>query len=368
MKTLHIESGMHLYGGAQQVVSLLQGLQAVGDAPVLACPQGSAIAGPARALGLPVHELPMRGDLDLGMVSRLRRLIRVEQPLLVHLHSRRGSDLWGGIAARLENVPAILSRRVDNPEPRWWVRRKYRLFAKVIAISEGIRTVLLSEGLDPGQVTCVHDAVDTDDYRPEPADRAWLRAEFGLEADEAIVAMVAQFIPRKGHRTLLAALPALFAAHPRTRVLLLGQGPELNAIRELVQQAGWNNRVLFPGFRRDIARMLPCIDLLVHPAQMEGLGVALLQAAACGLPIVASRAGGIPEIVRPGLNGELIAPGDAVALAGHMISLLADSGLRRRYSAAGRAIAVREFSVDAMVKGHLAVYRELLASAPQAER
>ena len=359
MKTLHVESGRHLYGGALQVVSLLRGLQAGGDAPVLACPQDSAIAAAVRGFGVPVHEIPMKGDLDLGMISRLQRLIRVEQPTLVHLHSRRGSDLWGGIAARLEGVPAVLSRRVDNPEPRWWVRRKYRLYARVIAISEGIRTVLVAQGLDPLKVRCVHSAVDTDTYRPEPADRAWLRSEFGLAADEATIAMAAQFIPRKGHRTLLAALPAVFAAHPRTRVLLLGQGPEWNAIREMVVRAGWTDRVLFPGFRPDLARVLPCIDLLVHPAETEGLGVALLQAAGCGVPIVASRTGGIPEVVQPGLNGRLIEPGDAAALAGHMIDLLADGDLRRRFGAAGRQLMLERFSVAAMVKGNREVYADV---------
>ena len=363
MKTLHVESGMHLYGGALQVVFLLRGLQARGEQPVLACPEGSAIAGAVRALGVPVHEIAMGGDLDVGMVGRLRSLIRAERPALVHLHSRRGSDLWGGLAARRESVPAVLSRRVDNPEPRWWVATKYRLYAKVVAISDGIRRVLLAEGLSEQQVVCVHSAVDTHAYRPEPADRAWLRAEFGLADDEPVLAMAAQFIPRKGHRTLLAALPAVLAAQPRLRALLFGQGPELDAIRAQVAAAGWSERVLLPGFRRDLARILPCVDVLAHPAEMEGLGVALLQAAACGVPIVAGRAGGIPEIVRPGVNGELIEPGDAAALAGHLIRLLGDAALRRRYGAAGRRLVLDEFSVDAMVDGNRAVYAEVLAAA-----
>lgn len=362
MKSLHVESGRHLYGGALQVVFLLQGLQARGVPGVLVCPEGSAIAEAARPHALRVHEIAMKGDLDAGMLGRLRTLIREERPDVVHLHSRRGSDLWGGLAARREGVPAVLSRRVDNPEPRWWVAAKYRLYGRVVAISEGIRQVLLAEGLSPGQVVCVHSAVDTEKYRPEPAERAWLRAEFGLGDDEPTLAMAAQFIPRKGHRTLLAALPAVLAAHPRTRTLLFGQGPELEPVRKLVHAAGLGERVLFPGFRGDLERVLRCIDVMVHPAEMEGLGVALLQAAACGLPIVAGRAGGIPEIVRPGLNGELIEPGDAAALSHHLIRLLADPALRAGYGAAGRHLVLDEFSVDAMVEGNLAVYRGLLDS------
>lgn len=358
MKTLHVEAGMHLYGGALQVVFLLQGLQRRGDEAVLVCPLGSAIAEAARPYAARVHEIAMKGDLDLGLPGRLAALIRAERPALVHLHSRRGSDLWGGVAARRTGVPAVLSRRVDNREPRGWVACKYRLYDRVIAISEGIRKVLLDEGLAPAQVVCVHSAVDTQRYRPGRDELPWLRREFGLADDELTVAMAAQFIPRKGHRTLLAALPAVLAAQPRTRVLLFGQGPEHDAVRQQAQALGLAERVVFAGFRQDLARVLPCVDVMVHPAELEGLGVALLQAAACGLPIVAGRAGGIPEIVRPGLNGELIEPGDAEGLARHLVALLADPALRARYGAAGRQLVLDHFSVDAMVDGNRAVYRD----------
>lgn len=359
MKTLHIEAGTHLYGGGLQVFFLVQGLQARGEQPVLVCPSGSAIAAHARAHDLQVREIAMGGDQDIGLVGRVRALIRTERPDLVHLHSRRGSDVWGALAARLEGVPTVMSRRNDNPEPRGWFRLKYKLYDRVVAISEGIRQVLLAAGLSPDKVVCVHSAVDTERYWPHRDDMDWFRDEFHLAADELTIAMAAQFIARKGHRTLIAALPAVIAAQPRTRVLLFGQGPEQAAMKKLVQRAGLDKHVDFAGFRNDLERVLPCIDLMVHPAEMEGLGVALLQAAACGLPIVAGRAGGIPEIVRPGINGELIEPGDVKALSGHLVRLLGDAALRERYGHAGRALAMAEFSIDAMVEGNLQAYRDV---------
>jgi glycosyltransferase involved in cell wall biosynthesis len=111
-----------------------------------------------------------------------------------------------------------------------------------------------------------------------------------------------------------------------------------------------------------MARIIPALDLLVHPAFMEGLGVVLLQAAACGLPIVAGRAGGIPEIVRHGENGLLVEPGDVAGLAAALNALLADAGLRQRYGSAGRAIVERDFSIAAMVAGNRQVYASLLRS------
>ncbi|WKB54323.1 glycosyltransferase [Eleftheria terrae] len=362
MKVMHVEAGKHLYGGALQVVFLLAELQrqAPGDEHVLVCPRGSAIAAAARPHARRVHEIEMKGDADLGLPGRLRRLIREERPDIVHLHSRRGSDLWGGVAARLEGVPAVLSRRVDNPEAPWWVGLKYRLYDRVVAISEGIRQVLLGEGLSPEKVVCVHSAVDTERYRPEGGDRRWLQAEFGLAKDEPTLAMIAQFIPRKGHRTLLQALPAIIARHPRVRVLLFGQGPEEDAIRRLAANAGWQQRVVFAGFRRDLERVLPALDLVVHPAEMEGLGVSLLQAAACEVPIVATRAGGIPEIVLPGQTGLLIEPGDAAALAAAVNRLLDNPAERQDFGRAGRALALREFSVQAMARGNRTVYQQVL--------
>lgn len=359
MKILHVESGMHLYGGALQVVFLIRGLKALGVHSVLACPEGSAIAD-AAAPHAQVMPIPMKGDADLGMTGRLRSLIRAHSPDLIHLHSRRGADIWGAIAGRLEGIPVVLSRRVDNPERPWIARLKYRLHDRVVTISDGIRQVLLSEGVPPTKIRCVLSAVDTTQYQPTIEHLPWFRETFQLGADEMTVGMVAQFIPRKGHRTLLDALPAVLQAHPRTRIILFGQGPEFEAIQARVQSdALLKTHVLLAGFRQDLDRILPCLDIVAHPAMMEGLGVSLLQSAACGVPLIGARAGGIPEIVRPGLNGELVPPADASALSQALVKLLGDPALRAAYGAAGRTLALDTFSVDAMVRGNLTVYREL---------
>ncbi len=360
MKVLHVEAGMHLYGGALQVVFLLRGLKAQGVHCVLACPTGSAIA-PEAAPHAEVRTLPMKGDADVGLTGRLRALIREVKPDVVHLHSRRGSDIWGALAARLEGVPVVLSRRVDNPEKPWVVKLKYRLYDEVVTISDGIRQVLLSEGVPPHKVHCVLSAVDTTQYQPGRHDIAWFRNEFKLPPEALTIGMVAQFIPRKGHHTLLDALPELIARHPHTQVLLFGQGPLWDEIKAAVDASPLlRQHVQLPGFRKDLARVLPCLDVLAHPAFMEGLGVSLLQAAACGVPLVGGRAGGIPEIIQPGVNGELITPGDVAGLRQALDALLGSAEQRQRYGAAGRTWVEQRFSITAMVKGNLGVYRQLL--------
>ncbi len=362
MKVLHIESGRHLYGGALQVVMLIDGLTRRGVECHLACPIGSAIADAARPHAAAVHETVMRGDVDVATFFRLRQLIRKIRPDVVHLHSRFGTDIWGALAARVEGVAVVHSRRVDNTEPVFWVGLKYRLYDKVVAISNGIREVLLGEGLPPAQVVCVHSAVDTQTYRPGRGDMAWFCQEFGLQDGDVTVAMVAQFIVRKGHRTLLDALPAVLAKHPQTRVLFFGQGPQEEAMRQLVQERQLGTSVQFAGFRQDMARVLPCLDVVAHPAMTEGLGVALLQAAACGVPIVASRTGGIPEIVQPGETGELVEPGNVAQLTSALLRLLDDEALRQRYGVRAREWIEAGFSAPSMVAGNHAVYEEVLAA------
>jgi glycosyltransferase involved in cell wall biosynthesis len=359
VKVLHVESGRHLYGGARQVLYILEGLARRGVENVLACPDGAHIAEPARAVAA-VVEMPMKGDLDVGLVGRLKRLIRQHQPDLVHIHSRRGADVWGGVAAKLAGVPAVISRRVDNPESRWAVSLKYGLYAHVITISEGIRQVLLAEGLAPDEVSCVRSAVDPAPYLVD-YDKTAFRAGLGLAPDTPVAGMVAQLIPRKGHRHLLAALPGVLERHPKLQVLIYGRGPLEAELQQAITDASLTSNVRLMGFVDDLPAQLGCLDLLVHPADMEGLGVSLLQASAAQVPIIACRAGGMPEAVRDGLNGRIIEVGDVAALGEAMIQLLDDADLRQRMGAAGRALVLAEFSVDVMCDGNLAVYEKVLA-------
>lgn len=358
MKILHVEGGHRLAGGAQQVLYLLQGLQARGVDNVLACPRGGELTTPAQPFA-EVHPMPMGGDLDVGIIARLRHCIQRCRPDLVHLHSRIGADVMGGIAARTTRIPVVHTRRVDNPEARWIVALKYRLFDRVIAISEGICRVLLAEGLPQAKLRLVRSAVDWQSFQ-KPCDRERACAALGVPLEARLIGVVAQLIPRKGHRFLIEVLPPLSAEFPELRVVFFGRGPEEQRLRSLAAAGGLEGQVLFAGFRTDLPDILPCLELLVHPAILEGLGVSLLQASSAGVPIVASNAGGIPEAVRDGVNGLLVPPSDATALGAAIARLLRDPQHARALGEAGRSLMRREFSVDGMVEGNLAVYRELI--------
>lgn len=359
MRILHVEGGRNLYGGAQQVLYLLRGLAERGVSNALACREESAIAREAAPFA-EVFGVRMGGDLDVGIVARIRRCIRHWRPDLVHLHSRIGADVMGGIACRLEGVPVVHSRRQDNPESRLTVVLKYRLHDRVIAISEAIGKVLLSEGLPRDKLRVVRSAVDFDRF-DRPCERERVCAAIGVPSGSRLIAVIAQLIPRKGHRFLLDALPALVAEFPDLKVLFFGKGAEGPDLDRRISEAGLADHVRLVGFREDLPEILPCLDLVVHPAVMEGLGVSLLQAASAGVPIVASDSGGISEAVRDGLNGLLVPPGDVQALGAAVGRLLRYPHLAGRMGRLGRVLMRNEFSIDVMVEGNLSVYRELLA-------
>lgn len=364
LRTLHVETGMHILGGPMQVLYLVKGIRERGHEALLVLPKGSAICEHARTLGLDVAEIPFRGDLDLTLIPRLCRLVRTHKPDVVHLHSRRGADLLGGIAARRSRVPAvILSRRVDNPVKRGMLSRlKYgRLCDHIIAISHGIVRALIEGGVDPQKITCVHSATDVKAYQKSGREDE-VRSELGIGPEELVVAIAAQLIERKGHRFLFQAVPEILRSSPNTKFLILGEGALESGLKGLASELGIAEHTIFAGFRNDMPDILSIVDVLVHPATMEGLGVAILQAMAAGIPVVASGVGGIPEAVRDGVNGFLVPPRDSEAIAAGVMRLLNDPHLRRDFGEAGRLIAEEEFSVEAMVKGVLEVYHRVLGT------
>lgn len=359
MKILHAEMGRHLYGGALQVALLVKGLDARGCENLLLCPKGSAVGRAVQGRSRVVAP-GLAGDLDPRLALHLMRAVRAFQPHLIHTHSRRGADYWGGIVAAITGTPAVVSRRVDNPEPVLLARAKYRCYDRVISISQRIREVLLAAGVSAEKVVCVPSGIDTEPYG-RPCDRQWFLCEFGLEESHRVLAAVAQLIPRKGHRVLLEALPEVIGEFPDLRVLLFGRGPLEEGLQQLCHRYGLSSHVQFVGFRSDLDRVLPCLDLVVHPAVMEGLGLSLLEAAAAGVPIVAARVGGVPEIIQDSVTGVLVPPADPKSLAAAIVRLLRQRELARTLGNAGRELVRRTFSVAKMVEGNLAVYRDVLA-------
>lgn len=361
MKVLHVEMGRHLYGGARQVLYLMRGLAGTGIHQWLACVPGSELAAAARAEGHEVREISYAGDLDVGLAYRLRALLKATAVDVLHIHSRKGADTWGVLAAAGLDVAVIITRRVDNPDHSLLVRWKRYFADEFVAISAGVRRALVADGIPGERVPIIHSAVDLEQFRPAKHGGPDPRARSGLPEGGPVVGVIAQLIPRKGHDHLFHALPALLKRFPSLRVLLFGQGPLRHDLEAQARRLGIDGAVIFAGYRRSLAETLRGLDLVVHPALMEGLGVALLEASASGVAIVASAVGGIPEVVHDGVNGLLVPPGDTEALRHAIVRLLADPETRQTMGQAGRALMEREFSIERMAEAYGSRYRALLA-------
>jgi glycosyltransferase involved in cell wall biosynthesis len=358
MRVVHVESGRYLYGGARQVAYLIAGLDRRGVENVLVCPPDHALAEDRARVER--REVPMYGDFDLGMVRRLRRAFAELEPDVVHVHSRRGADLFGGLACRGEGHAALLTRRVDNPEPRAFARFKYRPYRFVVAISRAVRDELCGPGgIDPGRVPTVASAVDTEAFRPDSSARERVLRAFELEDDAFIVGVCAQLIARKGHEFFLRCLPNIVRSRRNVRVLCFGRGPLSARLQRLAAELGLSGHVQFPGFRDDLAQLLPGFDLLVHPAEREGLGVAVLEAMAAEVAVVATAVGGIVDAVSDGHEGLLVPWGDAARLAGAVERMVDDAAARTHMGAAGRIRAERDFSIARMTERYLQLYRDV---------
>jgi glycosyltransferase involved in cell wall biosynthesis len=365
MKVLHVETGRHLYGGGKQVLYLLQGLQEMqAGAHFLACVAGGELEAQARFVAEGVHGLPWAGDLDISWIWRLRHLLRKIQADILHVHSRGPVEIWAGMAAVGCKARTVLTRRVDNPEPWWQVKLKYPFFDQVISISAGVSQVLLQQGLPAAKLSCVPSGVDTKRYAPGCEYQQWFRQELGLAEKDIPLGVLAQLIPRKGHTYILQALPEILSHYPEAKVLFFGQGPLQSRLQEQAEALGLQDRVVFAGFRSDLEFILPCLKVLIHPALLEGLGVSLLQAAAAGVPIVAFRAGGVPEVVQDGENGFLVQPGQFSPLARAVLKLLKDPELAQTMGQRGRELVCEGFSRQSMALGNLRVYQGLLQGHP----
>jgi glycosyltransferase involved in cell wall biosynthesis len=305
----------------------------------------------------------MPSEWSLSAVWTLAGILKRERIQVIHMHTSHACTL-GGWAARLAGVPArVISRRVDfsvrsNPfrkvKYQWGVDR-------IVAISEGVRNVLAADGLDPDRIEVVRSGIDPRPFDPNyPAGEA--RREFGIPDGSPVIGCVAHFADHKGHRYLIEAAVRVAAAVPDVRFLLVGDGELRPAIELQIKELKLESHIVLTGFRNDVPRLLAAMDIVVLSSHLEGLGTSLLDAMAMARPVVATRVGGIPEMVEDGVNGYLVPPRDPAALAEALITLINRPDERKRLGQAGRTRMLQKFSAEAMVVATEAVYRKILES------
>lgn len=358
LKILHVDPELAFGGGERQVAGLIRHLARRGHENVLAAAPGSRLASVIPAADARLHPLRIRNDLDLPAALRLRRLIAVESPHVVHFHTSRAHALspWLG---RIAATRGVVTRRMDYALRRGWRTDLLynRSVAAVVAISEEVRRRLVAAGVREQRISLIRSGVEPPVGLPGPAGRAAARQRFGL-GDELAVGVVAALERRKGHDVLLRAIAGL-RGQPPIRCLVCGDGSQRAALERLAQDLGIASCVRFLGEQRQVADVLAALDVFVMPSRHEGLGVAVLEAMAMGLPVVASAVGGIPEAVDAGHTGLLVPVEDATALGAAIDELARDLERARGMGVAGRARVLEKFSMDAMASGYQRLYEGL---------
>jgi len=350
MRILHVDSAATWRGGQNQVLLTLEGMARHGHEVALACRKGGALEARARDAGVALHPLAFHGDVSPGAVVGLRRLLRRLRPEAVVLHDPHAVSA-GWLAGR-QGARRVAVRRVDFRLRGPLSRRKYLACDRVVAVSGAIAAVLEADGLPAGRVRVVHEGVPN--RAPLPGGGQLLR-ELGVPEGAPVVGNVAALTDHKDHATLLEAAARVRRRAPTARFVIVGEGERGPALRAHAERLGLGDRVVFAGFRRDLDRLLPAFDVFCLSSHHEGLGTSLLDAMCFARPVVATRAGGIPEAVEDGVTGRLVAVRDPDALAAALAELLLDAPGRDAMGRAGRERFLARFTVERMVEDTLEV-------------
>lgn len=363
LKTLHINTARGWRGGEQQTFFLMDGLRRRGHGAEAVCQPGEECARRLKAAGFPVHEVRMRGEWDVLAARRVGRLMADGGFDVCHMHTAH-AHMVGALALWFcRRRPAMLvSRRVDfslHKAPFRLSRLKYSLGADhFLTVSEFIRGVMIADGVPSGKITAVRSCQDPARFQGVAVGDP--RRDLGMPEGAPVLGNVAALVGHKGQKYLLGAMPRILEEIPGLVLVILGEGELRGALEEQAERLGIGESVVFAGFREDVLCFYALFDVFAMSSVMEGLGTALLDAMGMSCPIVATNAGGIPEVVRDGVNGILVEKADPDALAEGVLRMFRDEGLRRRCVEGGRKTLAEEFSADRLVEGTLGVYWEVI--------
>ncbi|MDP2898509.1 MAG: glycosyltransferase [bacterium] len=386
IKVLHIINSLDIGGNERFLLQLLEHLPRETFSQEVCVPDRGKDAtrdleAACQRLGTPIKVLRVGGNWDVSVLPRLIRVILRGHFDVVHTHLIY-SQVYGRLAAAAARTRCIVSSEQNvydfkaRPPFSWVERRLSRWTDRVIACSNKVREHLIEKvGVNPLRVVVVPNGVDTDVFFPiKKRTRLYrsvenVRKQLGIEEGDTVIGTVGHMTRQKGYDVLVAAIPRILRKHPRAKFVFVGRGLLRGRIEKQARALGVEQRSRFAGIRPDISVVLNCFDVFVLPSLWEGFGTAIIEAMACGVPVVASRVGGIPEIVEDGMNGLLVPPGRPGPLAEAVILMLDQPSMRREIARVGRTSVTERFSVRKMAQTVGKVYLQLArrSSPPRKE-
>ena len=364
--------GIEAIGGAERdLIALLKTLDRHKWEPHVVCPgtgpfreQLHATAVPTHALSFPPWRKPLAWFQRRSAIGRLETLVNQLDPAMIHVN-----DIWWvphtvrAIASRMSNPVPIVAHVRQEIEPAKVRRYELDRVDAVIAISRQIEQSLIAGGVSAKKVRTLYSGIDLSERQRTHDDQA-IRRMLGLPNGAVLLGTVANLFPRKGYEVMLQALPAIVRAIPTVHYVMVGSDDHgyADRLKRLAHELKIIDRVHIVGFQDPVQPFLSALDLYVHPALMEGFGIAVVEAMAMGKAVVATTTGGVPEVVAQGETGLLVPPGDVESLAATVVSLLEDRALREQMGHSGKARVQERFSLDASVGQVEQLYGEVLGA------
>lgn len=367
LKVMHVIGGGE-FGGAERHVLNLAGAVDSRTVEISVCCLFSApFAEIAAGAGVNALVVPMRHKADFGVVGEIASLACDSGADLIHTHGVR-ANLVGRLAARkagkkvVTTVHSLLER--DYPGfvsclvNRWAEIATRGWTDHFIAVSRALKEQLVSGGLPEEKVTVIYNGIVPEEFRP-PAEPGAARAKLGFGPEVPLVGMVARLHAVKGHRYFLEAARKLLLQRPGARFVVVGDGPCRAVLEELAGRLGIAGQVVFTGFVEDVRPLMADLDVLVISSLWEGFGLTAVEAMALGVPVVATRVGGLPEVVRHGETGLLVPPADPEALAKGIAWMLDNPGAAREMAGKGGEVVRKMFTAAVMARRTEELYRRV---------
>ena len=340
----HLDDGKELRGGQRQLLYLVKELNKLGHANTVVCREGSPLEAAARRKGFATLTLPYFFEWDPVSAVLLRRELKglppAGAPPILHSHTGHTAAVSWLASAGLA-CARVAHRRVDFIPGAFAARFKYAKAHSVIAISDAVKDILLKAGVPPEKISVVNSTIDLDDTPWKPGDfPAWreaarkeLAAELGLPLSGFWAGSLIALVPHKDPENMVRASALVMEQAPDAYFLLAGEGPLADNTARLARMLKIQDRFKFLGYRKDPYKVLAALDMFVLSSCEEGMGSVLVEAMNAGLPIVATTAGGITDVVEDGANGLTVPPRDHAALAAAQLRLIRDPELRARLAA-----------------------------------
>ena len=302
-------------------------------------------------------ELPLRSELDYPSMRKLGRIVRERGYDIVHAHSSHAHTFAAAAAKISGTAKSVVSKRLDRSPRRSFLNRwKYNMPDMFVPVSKVVGDVLLDYGIPQEKVRLVYDCIRPDLLDVEPLDRG----ELGVGEEDILLFSAGALVDQKDFPKLFQAMSVFVEEFPRIRLLIAGEGKDRAMLEKMVADLGYDNIVTFLGQRPDVARLMRTADLYVSSSHTEGLGTSVLEALACELPIVATDAGGVREMVLDGKTGFLVPKRNPELLGRAIAESLRNPGKRREMVANGLAHINAHFLPAHMTEGFIEVYEDLL--------